>query len=353
MVTPLYVFYSSKILSDIFALTLMMVSIYFFWLGFEKNSGKSKLLCGFFTGLAFLARYTSLILIPLYAIDLILTRKNLRFLKDKFTILSFVIFLATLVPWFMYGYSAYGNPLGPFLHAQQASTIWGGAQPWYFFFENALAITSVLGLLSLVGLYFLVRNLDKAGFLILLWFFIFFIFTSALPHKEDRYFLSVVPAMAMMSAVGMGKAFGRIKSKHWKSAIIVIVALTLAIVSANRLYSEYSMSHTDEISCFLNANTFLSGVEDNAVIITDSSATVYYYTKRENHFYTPEYAQLENLINEHYKNRPIYVLWSEYDLPSKKFQTELQEDSDFTPVYRCPADGSLAIVYSYKGTGSV
>lgn len=80
---PTYVQISGKILTDIFAATLITVAFLTFWLGFEKKITKFKYLTGLLAALAVLARYTSLVIFPVFFIFLLLRNRNLNFLKTN------------------------------------------------------------------------------------------------------------------------------------------------------------------------------------------------------------------------------------------------------------------------------
>jgi len=274
---PLHVLYSGKILTDVFASFFLTLSVLLFWLGFEKGKNIYKLLFGFFLALSLLARYTTLWVLSLFPIYLILKCKNLSFLKDKFLWYSIAIFFFTLTPWFIYGISEYNNPLGPFLHAQKAASYWGGTQPWHFYFQYSIEIFSILFPLFLLSLAFLITNkkiMDRKVLLFLLWFLIFLTFAMLTSHKEERFLLPIIPPVVVLSTLLANN------SK-------LLLNLTLVLMIFHLIYQLYSSIHsyTPVASCFLKANEFITKLEDNSVIVTDESPRVYFYTKKETHFY--------------------------------------------------------------------
>ncbi len=338
---PIYAFYSGKVLSDILVTVLTTISFFFFWLGFEKGEKKFKILCSFTVGLTVLAKYTSALIIPIFFIYLFFKHRSLAFLKDKINLISLIVFFLTLAPLFFYGYVEYGNPIGPILHAFRAgASYWGGKQPWSFFFQYAAQMFSPLVYaLLLFGLFVVIRNF-KNNLLIVLWFSIFFVFLSWLPHKEDRFFLPLVPAASVIVSIAI--------SKLKNSTVVFGAVLILSLLSTINLFEKsYISSHTEITTCFLDASNFLKNTEQNAVIFTDSSAVVYYYTNRENHYYWPQdLGKITELIKNYYRNRPIYMLFSKDD-SSVNLRQELNKNSSFKIVYRCPEGGNLAVVYRY------
>jgi len=341
---PSHVIYSGKILTDVFSTFFLIISILFFWLGFEKGKNKYKLLFGFCFALSLLARYTILWVFPIFPIYLILKCKNLSFLKDKFLWYSVAIFFFTLTPWFLYGISEYNNPAGPFLHAQRAANYWGGMQPWYFYFQYSTEIFSILFPLFVLSLAFLIISKEignRKVLFLLLWFLVFLIFATSVPHKEERFLLPIVPPVVILSSLLANKF-----------KIVLNVALALMILHLIFSFnSTIIKSYTPVASCFLKANEFITQLEDNSVIVTDESPRVYFYTKKENHFYpSPFDLSSIHFLADYYKGRPIYILWSAYDMPLEIPKNKITKnilDNNFEIIYKCPEDGSLAAIYSY------
>src|SRR3989344_3184986 len=153
---PLHVFYSSKILTDVFSTFFALLVILVFWKGFEKDNKNWKLLFGPVLALALLSRYTLLWLIPLFPIYLLIKNKSLRFAKDKHLWYSILLFFIFLVPWFIYGIVQYHNALGAFIHGFKASSYWGGVQHWSFYFQHWLEALSISGILVILSLAYII-----------------------------------------------------------------------------------------------------------------------------------------------------------------------------------------------------
>lgn len=335
---PLHVFYSSKIMTDVYAVFFLLISALFFWSGFEKGKKKHKLIFGFFLGLALLARFTTVLILPLFPAFLLLRHKNFSFLKDRFLWYSLGIFLITLTPWFVYGIFEYKNPIGPFVHAEAAAKYWGGEQAWYFFFQHSLEIFSVLSFTFLFSLAFILKERvkDRNIIFLVLWFSIFFVLSIFLPHKEDRYFLPVVPPVAILSAFFISQV-------KYSKLFFIVVILLLLLDLVDFLQKNFLSSHNLTNYCFLEANNYISSLEKDALIITDQSPLVYFYTKKETHFYPSPFTlyTLEELITKHYQNRSVYVFFNEFENP--EFKSTL--DLNFEIIYQC---NNKSIVYRYS-----
>ena len=342
MLIPIHLRYSGKILADVLATTLITGTFYIFWLGFEKKDPKYKILTGFLAGLTILAKYATLFMLPIFLIYLLLRDRNVKFLKDRHLWIAALVFLLTLTPLLIYGQISYGNPLGAFIHGQKAASYWGSGSPWYFVISNAPAMFSIVSIFILIGFLTMIKKFkfkEHNKMLILLWFLIFMIFFSSLGHKEDRYFLPVVPAACIIAGLALGNM------KKYQKQIFTGIMIILVAGAFYTIYNE-SGGGADDLNCFLDANEFLKNTEDNALIFTDSSPLVYHYTRKENHYFAQSVTELTDLIDEHYQDRPVYVLWTKYDKPTDLRQ-DLNKHSEFGIVYRCPENGELAVIYKH------
>ncbi len=105
----------------------------------------------------------------------------------------------------------------------------------YSFFNLSYMVTEILFLAGLYTAYLLLgepRNGNlKMDFLFLSWFGAFFIFHSIIPLKEDRYFITMLPALAYFIILGLSsfieKFRTKIRKENVKSAIYLIVGLIL------------------------------------------------------------------------------------------------------------------------------
>jgi hypothetical protein len=186
-----------------------------------------------------------------------------------------------LIPWFIYGVQTYSNPLGPFLHGFEASSYWGGSQPWYFFFQYSWQMLSIILLLFLVSLGYITYKKDfkrKEIYFLLIGIVFLFVMALLMPHKEDRYILSIIPAICILCGFFVSKI-----GKYRNLVILFVAAILLLSLSIN-FGSEYLSSHNEYNSCFLKANEFAKNIPGNILIMTDDSPIVYYYTGKETHF---------------------------------------------------------------------
>ncbi len=335
---PLHVFYSGRILTGVLSTTLITFSFLFFWRGFEKGSNKYKLLFGFFIALSLLSRYTVLWVFPVFLIYF-LVRFRLKFLEDKYLWYSGLIFLLTLSHWFLYGIIEYGDPLGAFIHGAKAASYWGGIQSWAFFFQHSWGMFSLISYLFLIALvYIIIRRkfLKKEFYLLLVWLVFFLFMVVMMPHKEDRFILPITPVLCIFSGVFVYKF-------KYKRILLVFLGAFLLVVLGSNFYHDFSSTYTDSNFCFLEGTRFLKRVNMDSLVITDLPPTIYYYSKKDTHYY-PNPFSIEALkpLKQDYLN--MYVFFTDSNMPLYI--------EDYKNI-RGQLDSSLEIVFDCKNKSRI
>jgi len=275
---------------------------------------------------------------------LLIRDKSLKFLKDKYLWYSLIIFIIVFIPWFVYGYSAYGNIFGSFIHASTSASFWGGCQSWYFYFQNKYSIYPVIGVLFLISsayVFYKKEYFKKEVYLNLLLIIIFAGFMITMCHKEDRHILPIFPSLVLISGFFIDKL-----NKYWKIVmLIVIVSMIFFIGSA--IYSDYSKSYNPKNICFLRGNEFLNSI-DKSLVITDESPIIYYYTKLETRYY-PEPWTTDNLRAKSLdRASDSYVFFTDFDMPlsiEKNTLIKTYLDLNFEKLFECE---NRTFIYKYK-----
>lgn len=349
---PLHVVNSGKLLTGVLFTFFVLLVFISFWKGYEEENRSYKLLFGFFLALALLARYTALWIIPIFLIYFLIRDKSLKFLKDKYLWGAMGIFFLTLVPWFVYGLFEYNNLIGAFIHGAKASAYWGGIQQWYSFFLNWPTMFSIIGFIFVVGLIYIFYKKDflkKEIYLLLIWFVFFLGIAIYMPHKENRFILAIVPVIVLISGYLMDKI------KRYKKLILmgIIILIICFLQLAIHFGYVYNNSYTDTNKCFLEANKFLKNVEKDAVIITEESPIIYYYAKKETHFYPNPWSliSLRNMVETNYEGREVYIFFTDYDMPlnnDKHIQIKENLDVNFEKSFECYKDEAFSVIYRYS-----
>lgn len=93
----------------------------------------------------------------------------------------------------------------------------------FSFYEAPYLVTNIIVLCICLLIYKLVGDVDgrnmKMDLLFLLWFFTFFIMHSVTPVKVDRYMITIAPALAYFTFLGLSVLIERYKSRIKKDSI--------------------------------------------------------------------------------------------------------------------------------------
>jgi 4-amino-4-deoxy-L-arabinose transferase-like glycosyltransferase len=349
LLTPLHVTYSAKILTGVLFTFFVLLTFLSFWKGYEEENKKHKVLFGAFLALSLLARYTTLWIMPIFLLYFLARDRSLKFIKDKYLWYSILAFFLILVPWLVYGSVEYNHPLGAFIHGAKASAYWGGVQNWHFFFDYWWQMFSIIGVVFILGVFYILYKkefLKKEIYLLLIWFAFFLGIAIYMPHKEDRFILAIVPTIALIS----GFFFDRIRA--YKKIILIGIILITSFSLYSQFSATYGNSYTGTNICFLESNRFLER-QSNALIITDESPIVYHYTEEETHFYPDpwSYGSLDDLIKKHYSDKESFVLFTDFDMPlndDEHIRIKDDLDKNLKKVFECSKDRGYAAVYQFS-----
>jgi 4-amino-4-deoxy-L-arabinose transferase-like glycosyltransferase len=306
LLIPQNLFWGSKILSDTLFVTLMVFSCYLFWLAFESRKGRwYPILFGGFLGLAFLSRYSLIWFFPIFFVYLLIRNKNVNFLAGKYFWMSCVSFSIIVLPWFIYNYFQYGSFLGFLSQANEATLRWG-VQSFSFYISYFINNFFVFIPLLIIGLWGLFnREYKKPIIFMLLWFFIIFLSLSIMGHKEERYFLPVIPALCILSGLGIYNF-----KRYWSVAMVVVLVILLYL-NLFIFLNAYSAYNSLENKCFFSAMDFLKN-SDASSIVTEHFSPVYFYTLKNN-IRVDNYTRIESIILTSYKNENVYYYYVDGD----------------------------------------
>jgi 4-amino-4-deoxy-L-arabinose transferase-like glycosyltransferase len=344
---PLHVFYSSKILTGVYATFFMLLSFLSFWKGYEKNEKFHKVVFGFFLALALLTRYTILWIIPIFPLYFLFRDKSLKFFRDKHLWYSVLVFFITLIPWFVYGYFYYGNFLGGFIHGGKAASYWGGIQSWNFFIINGyhfFSVLSILFILSLIYIFYKKQYLNRPVYFVLIWVFLFLLVASFMPHKEDRFILPLVPGVCLLSGlfISMFKKYDKI------FVLIILIILSFSV------YSDFSDSYeiysNINVQCYHQIIDFMNYIPGGYVVVSEESSVVHYYTKQESTFF-PNLNDQDFIDLANSKDKDVYFVFKRFNsgLNNEEFEKiRTILDENFDRVFECDLAPEHNFIYSKK-----
>jgi 4-amino-4-deoxy-L-arabinose transferase-like glycosyltransferase len=300
---PLNIFWGSKILTDMIFLTFIILSCYFFWLTFyEKKGFLSSALFGIFCALAFLSRYSMIWFFPLFFIFLLIEYKGLSFILETRFIISLISFFILILPWFIFNYFQYDSIFGFLIQANQSTLRWG-VSPFYFYLPVLIKYSWFLIPFFITGL--LDKEYKRSTIFLVIWSLVVFFSASLMGHKEERYLLPLLPALFILSSVGISKI------KKYLNLIIVLISIGLLIANIFLFSNIYSTFNLEEQKCFFNSMDFLKK-SNVSYIVTEHFSPVYFYTIKSN-VRVNNYTETINLIKENYPNKTIYYFYVDGD----------------------------------------
>ncbi len=190
--------------TDALFCVLVLLVLYFFFLGYEKTSGSRFLCFGlsfFFMGLGTLTKGPFGLIVPFPPLALFLIKEGkARVLLERAFILGYVILLLTVLPWIILFIQRFG--LDQSLAYLKAATYQSRSAPFYFYLYEIWGQFAPWSLL-LPFLGFSLWKERSAAWrspesLFLLWFLLLFIFLTLYKVRASRYFLPALPPLALM-----------------------------------------------------------------------------------------------------------------------------------------------------------
>jgi 4-amino-4-deoxy-L-arabinose transferase-like glycosyltransferase len=278
-IMPGYVWLSRVALIETMLVFFFTVSALFFFLWLREDKTLFLLLSGLTFGLGVLTKYQTIVLAAVMLTSLVVLGRG--YLRKKFRKIPLLIIIALLVivPWVLVSYQIYaskmleqwfyalntGNPdkalystgLGRFPEWYDASPIWLRV-PVFYLLEMAMPyfqsypgpspihpISIVLYGVGLTGLVLLAWRRKPADKYLLVWFFVVYVFFTAIPNREWRYMMPVFPVLALSAATLVISAL-RKAQKTWrnpqlsinKKRVVQVAAVALAVFALfGTLYS--------------------------------------------------------------------------------------------------------------------
>jgi len=217
MFSPIFFFFSS------FAMT-GIIATFFILVGFYLLIKKKYFLSGLFFSLGFMTRF--LVLFAVVSVIIIfLFKPKIRNIV-KFSLGFFVFF----IPYLILNYFLYGNFVYPFVLQGVMTSVTGlGFHKawWHYLFwvfkENFLIYLSIVA----IFLIFKQRKAERLSLISIA--AVFFVFYTIIPHKEERFMITFLPVLCILTGFSFFYLISKIKSKKFRNYLIGLVILLVAI----------------------------------------------------------------------------------------------------------------------------
>lgn len=235
------------------AMCFSLLAVYYY-LRFNEEKTKNSyylILIGVFAGLAFLTRFTFLLIIAAIFLSLVsLDIKNIR-LKIKYLIIIAVSYAIIILPFFILNFFKYNNILYPLFRGSYEINLCGDSILYpVMFFLTDLPKSSIIIIFSLVGIYYALKKPNDDGYvlLMLLIFLPFLYHTFIVPVKVIRYSIIFMPFLYILTSHGIVKLMHK-KNKLLRSLIILIIAISLLyslILSLSYLVQNQNQNYLED-----------------------------------------------------------------------------------------------------------
>jgi 4-amino-4-deoxy-L-arabinose transferase-like glycosyltransferase len=237
LLSPFFLTWSHRVLSDIPSMTLALGSLYFLFRHIEDEKGKAwnAALAGVLLASSVLMRFV-LILMGICAVYFFL-RRCLRF---RYALWYGAGFAATLAPYLVWAQIRQGSFVKPFLLAMWI--VGAGSEPVpykLYYLEATYLVAAPVAVLGL-GFYVCALFRRQAGnwwaheFPLVLWYAGFTLYLTTVSHKEIRYVLPAIPALFLLAGHGLAS----LQSKR-------VVLVTAALVSLSAAFMIRRVSYFD------------------------------------------------------------------------------------------------------------
>lgn len=308
-----FMFYSFRLLTDIPAIFLGMLSIYFFWSKYiTKGKNFGLYLSILFGVLAFTARFPLALVLISIAIYLLFTKK-LALFKEKTIWKAVALGFVLLLPYFIYFiYTKFGlftMYFGANANAIRATTSISNAvkdfgslipqllHPVWFIF---LIIGLVVLLSKFIFFDLIWKQTDKKFngdlFVFILTIVHVFFFVAIIQFSNDRWVLMLMPGLFYISANGMLFIYRFIKK--YEKNIALVFLLIVVLFGAYQQYQHTATLIDNKKDTYLEIKLAGEWLKANTLkdskIITASIVQNQYYSERESYDFNSNITLPEN-----------------------------------------------------------
>jgi len=296
-----FTFYSVRLLTDIPATFLGLLSFYFFWGWYIKRKKASGLYLSVLAGImAFSTRFPLALVLVTCGVYLIFVKK-FEILKDKTVWKSFALGLLLLSPYLVY-FLIHRFSLFNFYFGASAVSVHQpiGLHVLPMPFQFVLSFWNIALILGIISLYSLVLYLDiiwkqksdkfNADLFIFLWIFIhYFFYVIIFREGTDRWILIILPAFFIAAGKGLVMIYKFIKRYNKLVALIIIGIVLFGGAYQNFVYSDNLIKEKKDsyLQIKLAGEWLKENTPENTKIITESVVQNYYYSERSSEVWNP------------------------------------------------------------------
>ena len=286
--SPLFLFWSTRVYSDIPAMFLMIASI----LALLKY--RLPFLAGFLAGLCYLMRAPYIFVMIFLLI--------ICFKEPKKILLLVGGCIIPLIPWAIFNYAMYNNPVYDLLLQYQIVNAYTPMQSPWLYLEYMWKNTSILIVCMLGGIILIGERIKNAARREWYWAIILYgIVTAAyylfvVKYKSPRYLFALYPFFYLCIALSLDWLHKR--KWVWVGILFMVIAYPISWnASWNDFYSVYNCEYD---AIYQSLDYVMQHITESDSIISNFWPYVGYYANRTSHAFWTE--NIEELLYWHYPN---------------------------------------------------
>lgn len=370
----LNLFYTSRLMTDVPSMTLLLFTIYFFWKGYVEEKGFYLYLMGLAFILSVLMRFPGGSLGGVLLIYLLLT-EGFKFLKNKKLWASIGIFFLVFLPYGVWYYNTYNKiPIlgasGFYMHQVMLKkslsfmpTVFMSPIPYLFdilpydmgqFFILALLIGLGMILFNIsIGWDFLKKdkNLQKQLFVFLWIMVIFSYFAFYAGLVEDRYFFYIYPACFMIIGWVFVKLNDLLKNYNKFLGIIFIMMILFLVGYKQLTFADQLIKiKANSYVQFRQAGEWIkANSQEGDSIVASGEPMFAYYSERKVHYWF-HVDNEEDFYEQLLEKRPKYMVLSIEGSPQWSYPWPQNNPDKAVPVqaYFFDAEKTKPVVVIYQ-----
>jgi 4-amino-4-deoxy-L-arabinose transferase-like glycosyltransferase len=287
--SSILIFWGFRIYTDVLVLFFILLSFHLL----QKQRSRYVFFAGIATGLAFLTRFTAIILVGAIVINYLL-KKDIK--NTAFFLLGCLL---SISPWLIFNYATYGDPLWDFKGYQDIVSRYNAFMSPLLFIEQIIATTHIF----FIGLLFQIKKAwrDSNQRLMLIYIILHIAYIGFVSDvKSDRYVISILPFIYIL---GWSFITNIQRSTARKVAITMTGIFTFLLLSIALVQIQYQFS-CDKGGSIAQSIDYLSSQQDIDVLSNVWPWFGYYNNFRVHSLYT---TNIDELLQTHHPKYFIYV----------------------------------------------
>ncbi len=296
-----FTFYSYRILVDVPVAVLWLATIYTFFEAYKGNKGmKYFVMAGIFLGLSFLMKFSSMLLVLIFAFYVISTEKHRIFLNRRM-IVFFGVSFVTIIPFLIFEYITFGHPLQFMINVSGSREVIRTLSESLInqvifslnLLHNTIIVLLVFGFIIILLEIFIIvdRLFDKfslinSKYFLFLWAclsLLFFGYFGYGEYMDERYYFVFYPALLIFAAAGLERIYVFLERYNKLISLILVCAIIgfagyQHINHTNQIIEVKSHSYIQikDASIYVRDNT----LPNEHILLSEEAAEIAAYTER-------------------------------------------------------------------------